>query len=425
MTDFTKITNAPSPGTGSPVGKNATYDIYAIIFLFLSVNWSIVSIDTLGIDGAAVTPFAAGIIIFVLSINILPKLNGAVKIWSVWIAYAILNALVCGINRSTFPRFLDLLIQLLVPLWALTASYTLTLRGRLNMISMLFWILLSCCVEMSLRSHAFSNFNLMSRLASLNGVNANTLGIYLALFLPFCVIHYLPKRRRFPMLILILLIITMIFRTASRTALTLAAVALAGCFILWRNKVLGYLLTACVFLIILTHSDFFEDTAMWQRMQNTELDMEKMYFGDTWLAKALGDRSSYYFGGWEIFKEFPVHGVGLNNYIFHNPFSGHVCHVEVMAQLSEEGIIGAGIFICFYVFIAWQLWKTRKFSAMLEWRFCLLMFVMVCIINFASYTSMRCIYYILFGYILGYLDNLAGSGENTNPAAPCQSANNI
>ena len=219
------------------------------------------------------------------------------------------------------------------------------------------------------------------------------------------------------MTIFSVLVILMIFRTASRTALIVAIVALAGGLSLCRHKVLAYLLAGCVLLTVWTHGNVFENTAMWQRIENTENDMEKMYFADTWLAKIMGDRSSYYFGGWEIFSKHPVNGVGLNNYIFHNPFAEFVCHVEIMAQLSEEGILGAIIFLLFYGAIAWQLWKTRKFKSLFEWRFCLVLFLSICFVNFASYTSMRSVYYMFFGYIIGCLERLRAQAKIEDPSA--------
>jgi|SRR5690554_1819010 len=75
--------------------------------------------------------------------------------------------------------------------------------------------------------------------------------------------------------------------------------------------------------------------------------------------KMFDHRMSYYINGWEFFKDNPINGIGLINFPYRNN-STHVLHTEYMVQLTENGLIGTGLFLLFYGFIIKHLINLRK-----------------------------------------------------------------
>ena len=130
------------------------------------------------------------------------------------------------------------------------------------------------------------------------------------------------------------------------------------------------------------------------------------------LAKVLGDRSVYYFEGWRIFKDHPWFGVGRDNYILYNSYGPLVCHVEIMAQLAEGGIIGSLLFLLFYLSLYRK--SAKKIFAP-KWDKADIVYLagpfFVILISLASYTSFRCIYFIPLATCLWYITTDAAELE--------------
>lgn len=77
--------------------------------------------------------------------------------------------------------------------------------------------------------------------------------------------------------------------------------------------------------------------------------------------RMFDNRMAQYIEGWNLFKENPINGVGLSNFVY---ASGYNCplHTEYMVQMAECGLIGVGISLIFYLYIFHKLLFYRNAS---------------------------------------------------------------
>ena len=77
------------------------------------------------------------------------------------------------------------------------------------------------------------------------------------------------------------------------------------------------------------------------------------------LTKVLGDRTFFYYVGIQIFKQHPITGIGLTNFMPVAETNIRI-HSEYIVQLCENGIIGFGLLVLFYGLILKRLSIRRK-----------------------------------------------------------------
>jgi len=70
-------------------------------------------------------------------------------------------------------------------------------------------------------------------------------------------------------------------------------------------------------------------------------------------------RAAQYIIGWETFKNNPINGVGLSNFVNVSGYSTPL-HSEYMVQISECGLIGVSLFALFYGYIIKKLILIRS-----------------------------------------------------------------
>jgi len=362
-------------------------------FIFLTVCWNIFQIDA-----AMRIPLAWGIVLFCIELKAILKIK-IVLIWLAWILYALCNSLYCGLPST----LADVSVWLFLPLFMLMTSAYCTIHNPVMMLRLMFFSMLICCMEMALRSELFMNFSLFNRISSANGVNANEIGIYLALLLPTGIaLYYQNGKRFFPLLLLfIFLDMLMIFATASRTAFVLAFGGMTLIFLCTRQNILKkVIILSIISYILINAAGFFGEFLIFERLKNTEQELAETEIGDTFLGKHLGDRAVYFYHAPKIFLKHPLNGVGFNNYILYSP-SEHVCHVEVMSQLAEEGILGFSLFLLFFYAIGNKIYQNRRQKASLLWGISVAFFITVCAVNFAFFTSYKYVFFMYLGYVLG------------------------
>jgi O-antigen ligase len=119
----------------------------------------------------------------------------------------------------------------------------------------------------------------------------------------------------------------------------------------------------------------------------------------------FGDRGQFYVLGFELFKENPINGIGLGNFI--NYHGSLVLHSEYMIQLCELGLIGALIFAVFYIWIGKGLsfcWKygpdNRKITEAYVAGLLIILFV-----GFVLFEYANPVIFILLGAIIAYIKN--------------------
>lgn len=148
-------------------------------------------------------------------------------------------------------------------------------------------------------------------------------------------------------------------------------------------------------------SFILDNTLLGERMHGIDEQANQYNTSNLEILNFLGDRAYFYIKGWEIFKEHPLTGIGINNFMYIDklklPF-----HTEYMAQLAENGIIGTILYVLFYFNIFRQIIKTRKYHIISNeyWPYLGWMFA-VLFISLTAWVYSFVHYYIVFGLVIG------------------------
>ncbi len=159
-------------------------------------------------------------------------------------------------------------------------------------------------------------------------------------------------------------------------------------------------------LIVLAYfavSYIMDNTLIGERMKSIETQKHTYNIGDSLFLKLVGDRSSFYIVGTELFLENNIFtGIGLMHFMEKAKFDLPI-HSEYIVQLCECGIIGCIITIVFYISIIRKILKLRidKNDSGIK----MIFLGYICYLAFVSLTTW--IYdskndFIVLGFIIGY-----------------------
>ena len=251
------------------------------------------------------------------------------------------------------------------------------------------------------------------------GINANEFGLLAVVTIYFLLLKKVTGKMNNWLFISVGIgLLYLCLATVSRTAyVAMMAVLFLG-LVAWRPPrrilyaLLAWSLLAVAFYFV--NNYIMENSSIGERFRYRATELEILQIGDSMIDKIFGERAVYYRDGWDIFRNNPIAGVGMGNYITNSLSQTHRCHVEYMVQLSEAGLIGTLLFFCFYYLLGKRLYDEFKRHGNLKQ---VLIYsdglLVVCLTNFSSYTSNRVIYYAIFGVIVGYLfkqELLSGAG---------------
>lgn len=125
-------------------------------------------------------------------------------------------------------------------------------------------------------------------------------------------------------------------------------------------------------------------------------------FSNNWFLSAMGDRAIMYVGGWELFCDNMITGIGLRHYL---NLSSLLLHTEYMVQLTECGIIGFALFISLYIHIIKNLIKALKIKKWRNYTFTAIgVVVAILFMSFTAWTYEFPINFIALGIVIGYTE---------------------
>ncbi len=162
-------------------------------------------------------------------------------------------------------------------------------------------------------------------------------------------------------IVFVVIIMTVIAMTGTRKAFGSGIILLVfwGLSIINLKKIYSWLLIGILMILgIKGYNYLIENTYMGERMEILEMQQEEQILpsdAPKFLYK-LGDRAPHYYYGWLMFKEKPLTGVGLGQSIVGNVY----IHSEFMVQLTDNGIIGFGLFSLLYLWVFLNLLKCYK-----------------------------------------------------------------
>ena len=114
---------------------------------------------------------------------------------------------------------------------------------------------------------------------------------------------------------------------------------------------------------------------------------------------ALGDRAIQYVGGFEVFREHPVFGIGIGNYMTYTK-TDYRLHTEYMVQLCENGLVGFILLLLFYI----SVFRGRKRIRAYDRNFYILLcfgLLAVLFIDFTSWTYDMNYIMSIYGVMIG------------------------
>ena len=163
------------------------------------------------------------------------------------------------------------------------------------------------------------------------------------------------------------------------------------------------LVTGLVFSVGL--SLIMDYTVLGERFHNIDETASVYNTSDIPLLNILGDRAYFYIRGVEVFKEHPLTGIGINNFMYTDsaelPF-----HTEYMTQLAENGILGTILYILFYFSIFKQIHDAKKnriigdgYWVYIGWMIAILF------VSLTAWVYSFKHYYIVIGLIIGGILN--------------------
>jgi len=334
-------------------------NVLTYIFLFIACLWPPFQIYILKVDGAGRSLSFLAIAFLVANLGhkafIKSITKTPIKIWIVWLFYALFSTMAHGYNDYN-TSFSLLFKELGIPLAVMIAINYMNIVDSSRTLNVL---IVSLSLNIILTLLFIDNLQSFSMHAPGDQfkINANEFGVaaltlLIIIYLKYCFEQISGYRA----LLLMILPILCIIVSGSRNAFIGAAIFFAINFLLAPVKhKKNYLHRSVLVLSILIFAFYFVlfNTYVGERLLKTEEQSQSFNLNTNTPLDKIGDRGVFYVIGYEAFKDSPVFGIGLYNTPKYIDFL--VQHSEYMIQLSELGIVGSLLFIMFYFRIARKL----------------------------------------------------------------------
>lgn len=334
-----------------------------LFYLVFIIVWQPIKLLFVQMDGKGRIPFLLTILVLILNLASNPevrKLMGSKPfvIWLIWIVYAFINMMVKGYHYESNTPLFYFVNYMFTPYLALVLACHENLIYRKRTIRLLILAFSFYCVLgfffMSLvRSETDSSITLGNALA----INAS-----LFVFL-LCSARNEKMVSGLLFYVLIVSCLLLIVATATRKAFGAAVIVLAFYGLSRINPKPKNI----IFVVILAIGSYYgmeyvmDNTYLGERLVNTSEQAESRseYASDSKFLQFVGDRAPHYIFGWKIFKQYPVTGIGLYNFMHKSGYQERL-HTDYMVQFTENGIIGIFLFTLFYLWYIKNLIKLRR-----------------------------------------------------------------
>lgn len=355
------------------------------------------------IDGAGRISILLGILILLLNINNIEfrkvLKSTPVLIWGLWGIYTAVNWLFHRVETVQVPwifignQIFLVWIAMVVVTYECRRNYQTTLK-----------FILSCFVIYVIFGLLFQRDTIYQSGRG-GAVLGNVLPLTSLSMVATAVFMYVKKWLTLKNLVIIIILsLAAILFVATRKALGGLLILLFFLLITKYplNNVKNFLSLIFGLLVFYVGLSFMLDnTILGERMHGIDESANQFNTSNLRILNFLGDRAYFYIKGWEIFKEHPLTGIGINNFMYIDklklPF-----HTEYMAQLAENGIIGTILYVLFYCNIFKQIIRARKYHIIgneywpyLGWMFAVLF------ISLTAWVYSFVHYYIVFGLVIG------------------------
>lgn len=198
------------------------------------------------------------------------------------------------------------------------------------------------------------------RIGSAIGYHPNTFGTLCFIFILICLYWYYIKKKKIYLLPTAILLVVALF-TKSRASLAMIAISMALFYLLVEQrkykkviKILGVI----VFAIIIYWAIF--NIPILYKLIGFRFEGILGFSGQK-DASTVG-RTGLLINALEIFREYPIGGVGLDNfkyysYVYQSAFKEVYAHSNWGELLADTGIIGTSLYYIPQVYAVWVLWR--------------------------------------------------------------------
>lgn len=375
------------------------------IYMFLYINWKVISIYFLQADGAGRTIVFLTIVAVMLNFKHILKIlfggrHTACLLWFVLCFYSLVNSLLQGIpSDADYTLFYRM--QIIEPFSFLMITTCTLYKQRFRTI----WVIFISLFFFVLIGFVFSSssFIYYGRYINENLGNENPFN---AVCLSFTAMILFRERNLLWLLVPVLLLsFFVIILAATRNAFMAIVILIFGLLFSDKRKrknniLFLFILSLCVCIVALFVFFVLDNTLLGARFNEVN-DMENTYpiVSNVWLNtlinKALGDRACMYYKGMALFLDNPFFGIGLNKY---RDYTGdfNQIHSEYIIHLCENGIIGFILLISFYAIIGIRLLKSntkRKSHGIV-----VSCFIMALAVNVTFWTYCMTMYMIIYAF---------------------------
>lgn len=371
-----------------------------LAYLMFMLVYPIVQKELFGFDGAGRAVIISTLSVFFLNIDIwtaLPKISFLVPIWCI---YVTINTLIHGVpsGENSLHIFLH---SVYAPLIVMVIAYRefkydFSLASTLCAISI---ILFAFIGAFFLRPVFEENTQTMRIMNNLGNDFPNQL--YTAIIFISLIFSKQTSFRKILFFLAIIGVAAIIVMTATRKAFGAFYIVFLFAIITYILKYrIGLFKSLSIFACFVFLAYFISSqTDMGERQDST---LEKFDSSSSIFLKAVGDRSEQYVDGWEIFKENPLFGIGLNRYRKVSKSSEYRLHTEYMVQLTECGIIGALFFLLFNIGLLVHLAQCiiHKKRGLQDYLILFGALLSVLFLDFTSWTYDSISIHIVYGMIL-------------------------
>lgn len=343
----------------SNTSKASIKTVINLAYLVFLIVWQPIKMLTIQIDGKGRIPFVLTLFVLLYNLFANPDVRKLMwkkpfVIWLIWIVYAFVNMMVKGYHFDSNTPLFFLVNKLLIPYLALTLTCHEGVVNRKRLVRLLVFAFAFYC---------FLGFFFMGRAHSEDD-SSLTLGNALAIYGSLLVFLLIAARNEeamsgFGFTTLVVLVLLMIISTATRKAFGVAAILIA----FYGLSLVSLKPKNIFFVIVLAIGAYvgveyvMDNTYLGERLANTSEQSESRidYASDSKFLQFVGDRAPHYVLGWEIFKQHPVTGIGLYNFMHVSGFQERL-HTEYMVQFTENGLIG------FILFVLYNFWYIKNLN---------------------------------------------------------------
>lgn len=377
-------------------------------YILMIIIWEPLQQFILKVDGA-------GYSILLLTVLLVTKLIKQKRLYNtvfekplifycIWVVYAFINTTIKGYGFDV--PIISFFITIFVPFLLMVTISIEYYRNEANLLNILTSSLYLAIVIIIL----FIGETSQGRVGG--EMNSNTIGTMATILSMLLYLKYYKKRiSLLSFFILMIVPLYTVISTGSRTAFGGIILLFALHYIINRSKsilITLFQIIVAITVFILPVNYVLKETTLGDRLLNTTEQSQSMTYqtGNPILDK-FGDRGIFYQQGWEVFKKFPLTGIGLGNFKHHNELELSQ-HSEYMIQLSELGIIGFCLFAAFYFTILKKLKNIKASLSVTNSSREVELYIYYIFIILAMITATRMyrvwFLFIITGFVIGYIN---------------------